>query len=167
MWLPDRRGVILLAAAAVAACGFQPVDGPGGGARGLSGQVSVNAPEDRDGFNLVRRLEKRLGRPRTARYALGYRLSISEEEQGITPAQEITRYNVLGRVDYTLTDLGTDALAGSGTVSSFTSYAATGTTLGTLTAQRDARERLAVILADRIIARLLATGGGRDGDGGT
>ena len=47
----------------------------------------------------------------------------------------------------------------SGTVQSFTSYSATGSTIATLAAQRDARARLMQILADQIAQRLAAEPG--------
>ena len=42
-----------------------------------------------------------------------------------------------------------------GRTDSFTSYSATGSTAATQAAERDARRRLMVILADRVIDRLL------------
>jgi LPS-assembly lipoprotein len=43
----------------------------------------------------------------------------------------------------------------SGSVDNFTGYSATGTTVATLAAERDAQERLMTILADQIVTRLL------------
>jgi LPS-assembly lipoprotein len=42
----------------------------------------------------------------------------------------------------------------SGSVDNFTSYSATGTTVATLAAERDAQERLMIQLADQIFVRL-------------
>ncbi|WP_330449555.1 hypothetical protein FLP41_04955 [Paracoccus marcusii] len=47
-----------------------------------------------------------------------------------------------------------------GRVSSFTSYSTTGTTISTLAAEGDARERLALMLADQVVTRLLAAASG-------
>ena len=44
----------------------------------------------------------------------------------------------------------------SGTVNNFTAYSATGSTVATLAAERDALERLMVILGDQITTRLFA-----------
>ena len=158
MWLSDRR-TFLLSLAALAGCGFEPVYGPGGDAAGLRSQIEVDAPTDEDGFNFVRRLEHRLGQPQAPRYQLGYTLRTDEDDLGITPDQQITRYNVLGQVDFTVTDVTTDSVVTSGTIENFTSYAATGTTVSTRAAQRDANQRLMVILADQVVSRLLATSG--------
>ena len=56
-----------------------------------------------------------------------------------------------------LTDTASGAQLGSGVVNSFTGYSATASTVVTLAAQRDAEERLMVILADQVVARLLST----------
>lgn len=105
----------------------------------------------------MRQLERRLGLPDVPTYRLSASIAIDEDELGITLDQTITRFNVVGEVTYTLTDASTGTAIASGTASSFTSYSATGTTVATLSAQRDARERLMVILADQITAELLAT----------
>ncbi|MBL3565900.1 hypothetical protein JMM59_12930, partial [Rhodovulum sulfidophilum] len=47
----------------------------------------------------------------------------------------------------------------SGEVDSFTAYSATGSTVATRTAERDAYRRLMVILADEMVTRLLAGSG--------
>ena len=43
-----------------------------------------------------------------------------------------------------------------GTVSNFTSYSATGSTVAGLAARQDAARRLMVVLADQVVARMLA-----------
>ena len=70
-----------------------------------------------------------------------------------------TRYNLLGRVEYALRDLQTGAVVLTGQADSFTSYSASGTTVATQAAQRDAEARLMVILADQILNRLTAEAG--------
>ena len=69
----------------------------------------------------------------------------------------IERYDVLGRATYELRDAATDAVVSSGDVESFTGYSATGTSVASLAAERDARERLMIILADLVVTRLQAT----------
>jgi LPS-assembly lipoprotein len=103
----------------------------------------------------VRRLEERLGRPGDAAYTLSLSLQTREEGLGIDPDGNTDRFNVIGVAGYVLSDRAGTQLA-SGTVNSFTGFSATGNTAVTLAAQRDARERLMVILADQITARLLA-----------
>jgi LPS-assembly lipoprotein len=80
---------------------------------------------------------------------------LREDGVGITTDQITTRFNVIGKTQYTLKRLSDDSIVTTGTVDSFTSYAATGTTVATQTAQLDARRRLAMILADQMTKRLI------------
>jgi LPS-assembly lipoprotein len=153
----DRRS-LLISLTALAACGYTPVYGPGGEAEGLRGRITIDPPRDSEGFELVRRLEDRLGAVGSD-YRLSAAIRTGEESLGITPEQVITRFSILGEADYRLTDAATGTLVASGTVSGFTSYSATGTPVATRAARRDATRRLMVILADRIVAELLATAG--------
>jgi LPS-assembly lipoprotein len=166
MWWCDRRGLIrgvlsalALALAALSGCGFTPAYGPGGAAGALTGRVLVQVPDDRHAFDLNARLEERLGRPAQAAYALDYRISTNSVDIGVSPTNAITRFNLLGRVEFTLRDLQTDAVLTTGDVRNFTAYSATGTTLATRTAELDARRRLMRILADQIVNQLVATSG--------
>lgn len=146
-----NRRTLLLSLTAVAGCGFQPVYAPGGQAEGLRGRIDIAAPSDEEGYALVERLEERLGLPRGADLGLTANIFVSEEAEGVLADGSISRYNVSGRVDWRLTRLtdGTEVLSGS--ERSFTSYAATSTTVATISARRDARRRLMVIIADRIL----------------
>ncbi|MCK4712378.1 MAG: hypothetical protein KAT26_05815 [Marinosulfonomonas sp.] len=155
-----NRRALFLSLAALGACGFQPAYGPAGSATGLRGSVEVDAPDTENGFNFVRRLEERLGQPQAAQYALSYTLELSQDDLAITQAQEITRYNVVGVVPYSVRNISTGVVVHSGTVDSFASYSATGTTVSTHTAKRSAYARLMIMLADQITNRLIATSGG-------
>ena len=97
-----------------------------------------------------------MGRGQAADYRLEAGIYLAEEALGFLPDGSISRYNVQGRVDWRLIRLADDSLALSGSEQSFTSYSATSTTVATIVAQRDARRRLMVSLADRITADLLA-----------
>ena len=66
-------------------------------------------------------------------------------------------HKVRSKVDYVLQNITTQAIVASGSVDNFTGYSATGSTVETLAAERDARERLMVILADLVTAQLYAT----------
>lgn len=143
----------------VAACGFTPAYGPGGTAAGLQGRVRVDDPYDKNAFDLVERLEERLGRPDAPRYALSYTIRTQAIGVGITPENAITRYNLTGSIDWGLTDTATGTRLTGGRVNSFTSYSATGSTVAGLAAERDAALRLMRLLADQIVTRLIATSG--------
>ena len=158
MWSSDRRGVLSLGGAlALSACGFAPAYAPGGPASGLQGRVRAADPGDKAGFDLVTRLEERLGPPANAPYALTYSISLQAVVVGVTDALAITRYNLNGFVDWQLLPAAGGPALVAGRVQSFTSWSATGSTVATVTAQDDATRRLMVILADQIVTRLLAT----------
>lgn len=141
------------------ACGFSPAYGPQGAAKGIQGSIRVAAPSDKNGFDLVERLEERLGLPAAVRYDLTYSIKTASVGVGITPEEAITRFHLNGEIDWTLTDRETGARVAGGKVKSFTAYSATGSTVAGLTAQEDAAYRLMRILADQIVTRLIATAG--------
>lgn len=151
-----NRRLFLLSPLALAACGFTPAFAPGGAATALTGTVRAADPTDRNGFDFVERIEERLGRPQDHRYDLAYRIQTETIGVGITADNKITRYNLKGVIDYALTRSGTDEKLASGRVQSFTAYAATGSTVAGLAAEEDAATRLMRILADQIVARLIA-----------
>jgi LPS-assembly lipoprotein len=155
MSLYSRR-FILLMPLALAACGFTPALAPGGAATALLGTVYVQDPTDKNGFDLVERLEERLGRPESPRYDLAYTITTETVGVGFTTDNQITRYNLKGAIDYTLTDRASGTRVAGGRVQSFTAYAATGSTVAGLAAEEDAGLRLMRILADQIVTRLIA-----------
>ncbi|TDX31893.1 LPS assembly lipoprotein LptE [Rhodovulum visakhapatnamense] len=159
----DRRAFLVsgltAAGLALAGCGFRPVYGPGGPADGLRGRIAVDAPDSVVGFLLVEELETRLGRAEAPRWRLAYSIDTESEGLGVTAEQDTTRYNITGRVGFQLRDLDSGQVVQSGEVASFTAYSATGSTVATRAAERDAYRRLMVILADEVVTRLLATSG--------
>jgi LPS-assembly lipoprotein len=158
MWSFNRR-FLLLAPLVLVACGFSPVYGPGGSAEGLQNSIRLADPTDKRGFDLVERLEEQLGRPTAARFDLTYQIDTEVIGVGITTEGEITRYNLLGSVAYMVKDQTTGATLAQGKVNSFTAYSATGSTVAGLEAEDGAKTRLMRILADQIVARLLASAG--------
>jgi LPS-assembly lipoprotein len=63
---------------------------------------------------------------------------------------------LFGTLAYQLTDSATDALVTEGRLRNFTNYSTTDTQLATLRAKEDAEARLMRILADQVVARLIA-----------
>lgn len=162
----NRRSFLVLTAlagfaslASLAGCGFTPAYGPQGPARGITGSIRAADPTDKNGFDLVERLEERLGRPGTVIYELTYTIRTKAVAVGITPQNTITRFNLEGSIDWALTSRATGIRATGGTVRSFTAWSATGSTVAGLAAEEDASLRLMRILADQITARLIATSG--------
>ena len=150
------RRMLLLAPLALSACGFVPAYGPGGAATALRGQVTTAEPQDRNAYDLVARLEERLGRAATATWRLDYTITTDRIGVAITAANAVTRYNVTGAADWSLVTLADGTIAAKGRVESFTSYSTTGSTVATLAAETAASTRLMQILADQIVTRLTA-----------
>ena len=145
----------------LSACGFVPVYGSDGTAAGLRGGVAVEGPETVEGYRLRTRIEDRLGSaPSSAAYVLTVGLSLRETGVAVTPEGAITRFTIPGAGSYALRAAGSDEVLLSGTVESFTGYSTTGSTVATQAAREDARARLAVILADLIVTRLIAAAPG-------
>lgn len=138
----------------LAACGFTPVYGPGGPGQKLFGKVWTADPKTVDDFAFVRRMTERLGPPSEPSYDLDYKLLIAVVPQAITPDEITTRYALNGSAEYTLKERGSGRVLARGQVNNFTSYSTTGTTIATMTAEQDAHDRLAFMLADQVITRL-------------
>lgn len=153
----DRRHILaLFATLPVAACGFAPVYGTNGANGSLRGRVAYRAPATPEGFRLRARLEDRLGRTERGDYLLSVRLDIDEDAVVISSASDINRFNLPGKATWTLTEPGNDTSLAQGTAQTFTAYSAFGTTVATREAQDDARDRLAIALADLVVTDLIA-----------
>ncbi len=166
----SRRGALaaLGSLAALSACGFTPVYGPAGAAYGLSGEIAVDAPEDEGSYFFVRALETRLGRATaTPSYRLSADIRVVDEELGRTPAGDITRIRLNGLLSYRLRDTKTDKVVKSGRIRNFTAYSSpvvgrgsaslAGNPVSVDSAANDALDRLMIILAENLVAELLAT----------
>jgi LPS-assembly lipoprotein len=151
----SRRSVLVLLA--LAGCGFTPALGTSGPAQKLMGAVRAADPVDQSGYDFVKRIEDRFGPPGTAQYDLTYSIESASTGVGITAEGAITRYNLTGSVTWTLLRHADGLRMAGGTVNSFTSYSATGSTVAGLTAKEDAGRRLMTILADQIVTDLMAT----------
>lgn len=161
MWWSERRALLLLLAGLpLAACGFRPAHAPGGAGQALRGQVRAADPATGRDFAFVAALEDRLGRAPAPRFLLGYDISVHERGGARVRDLGDTRFQVFGKVGFSLSDAATGAIIHAGTVSNFTAYSATSTQLATRVAQQDAERRLMGILADQVVARLLAVGPG-------
>ncbi len=136
------------------ACGFAPVYGPGGAASELSGALSFKTPETELGFRVSSALQDRLGSAETAKYEVTITLSETQSEAAVTADGDTNRFDLTGIGNWQATP-SSGGTPVTGRVQSFTSYAATGTTVATQAAERNARARLAQILADQIATDLI------------
>ncbi|MBC7133475.1 MAG: hypothetical protein H5U16_10265 [Roseovarius sp.] len=153
----DRRLFLLSGLAMLAGCGFAPAYAPGGGGAALMDRIEIAPPDTRAGFLLTRELETRIGRPANARHVLTPAISLRRQAVSIDRSNITLRYNLLGRVDYTVQDRETEAIVARGTVENFTGYSTFGTPVANEAAERDAEARLMTMLADQLVTRLAAT----------
>ncbi|SEC53418.1 LPS assembly lipoprotein LptE [Rhodobacter sp. 24-YEA-8] len=151
----DRR-TFLLMPLALAACGFTPAYQKGGPAEALLGQVRAADPDTKEAFAFVQRIEERLGRPERHLYDLDYAITTKTDGVGVTADNRTTRYNISGVVTFRISDTLSGAVLASGRAQSFTAFNATGSTVAMLAAEEDAQSRLMSILADQVVARLIA-----------
>ncbi|MGA9250835.1 MAG: LPS assembly lipoprotein LptE [Roseobacter sp.] len=151
-----KRRTILLMPLALAACGFTPVYGTGTNGGALQNSVEVVEPNDDNSYLLTRRLEERLGRATVPTYRLNITVRSEREALAVNTESNINRFNLVGIADYALIDQSTGRVVTSGRVNNFTGSSATGTTVATLAAERDAQRRLMTLLADQVVVRLLS-----------
>jgi LPS-assembly lipoprotein len=158
MSLSNRRIFLTsaLSFAALSACGFSPVYGPGGTGEGMRGALTIAAPNDANSYELVKRLEERLGRNLSAPYVVEYDITISLKDVGVTSQQEITRTHILGDIKYKVKSSATGKTVNAGNLSNFTAYSSEGSTVSTASAERDAYRRLMVSLADMMVTQFAA-----------
>ena len=153
----DRRAFLkLLGALPLAGCGFAPVYGTNGSTRTLRGRIAYRAPNTPEGFRLQTRLEDRLGRVEQGDYLLTVNIDIEEDVVVISTEQDINRFNLPGKAAWVLTEAGSDTPLAQGVAETFTAYSAFGTTVATQEARDDARDRLAIALADLIVTDIIA-----------
>ena len=149
---------LALAALLLTGCGFEPLYDPAGPAAAVSGRVEVGVIQGAPGFTLRERLVERLGLPEATQYRLEVDLAFQKQGVAITERDVTSRFDVTGTAVWTLIPLGSDRAALSGEERAATGYSAptsdASSAFAILSAQRDAEERLAVVLADRIARRV-------------
>jgi len=141
---------------AAAGCGFTPAYGPGGTAGVLRDAVRVEVGETVFDYRLRAAVEERLGAGEG--FVLTLEARVEEVAAAVTEEGSITRFNLTGVAEWRLVDAA-GAEVGAGQVSGFTGYLTTGSTVATEAARRDAEERLAVVLAEQVVARLVIVAG--------
>lgn len=149
-----RRLLVTLCALPLAACNFQPVHGPGGAGDVIRDQIRVTDPETRFDFELVSRMEDRIGTG--SAFDLSYTIVRDVRNLAIDEDEITNRVNLVGTLSFTVRPAGSDEVVQSGEVSTFTSYATTISPVADIATRRDAEDRLAVALADQVVLRLIA-----------
>lgn len=149
------RRTALLGLTALAGCGFEPVYGDRGMASAFRDHTAYITDDSVVGYRIAQRLTRRLGQSSAPTYALTVKTSITENNVAIDQNDKSTRVTVIGEATYSLTaEDGT--VIDSGIVDNFTGYSTTGSIVAIRAAEDDAYDRLAVALADQVIARVMA-----------
>lgn len=146
------RRTVLLGLMGLAGCGFAPIYG---GGAGLRGRIAFETDQSVVGFRLREQLEKRLGRSAAPQYMLKTTVRSSQRAAAITSEGDTSRFNIVGVATWSLIALDSGTQVDGGEVEAFTSYSATGSTTATQSTRDDAEARVAAILADLIVSRVL------------
>ena len=156
MW-SFRTAVVALCAVA-AACGFQPLHAPGGGAvPSVLARIDVAPIPNRLGQvvrnHLVERLTPR-GSPIAAEYRVVVSLRLSKEALAIARDDSATRFNVSLEASYDLLLISSGDIVLRGTVRSISAYNVVSSDYANVVAQRDAELRAAREVGDEMTTRL-------------
>jgi len=141
-----------------AGCGLHPLYGDSAATPHLAdtlSQVYVEQIPDRVGYQLRNELLdlfNATGRADDAAYRLRLRLNEEEQAVALQTNTNITRYNYTLRAHYELLPRGSTEIVKSGDLTTLTAYnvAAAPFLFGTVAAERDAKDRAANDLAERI-----------------
>ena len=140
------------------ACGFTPVYGPAGSGGKLQNAVSFQAPDTEFGFRVRTALEDRFGPASAEQFRVNISLTSTTDAAAIDVDGDISRFDISGVAQWVISSADGSSQT-RGDVRTFTSYSATGSTVATQTAERDARTRLAQALADMIASDLIIAAG--------
>lgn len=154
-WSDRRQFLCLLpAVAAMAACGFTPVYGPGTPVTQLRGRIQLPVFDTRLGFDMFERLEQRLGPTNNPLFSLHLETTVNEQGLAISQDNAITRYNLRAESSYGLIRMSDNTQVFAAIARAFTAYSATASVYATRVAARDAERRIAISLADQIATRI-------------
>jgi LPS-assembly lipoprotein len=162
MWCSRGASVTALVLS-LAACGFTPLYGPDAPASRMAGRVEVATLQGAPGFRLREQLTGRLGPAIEPTHRLEIALDLEQTGVALTEQNFTTRYNVVGTADFRLVPLAGGPPVLTGQVRAITGYSApaseTASAFATLAAERDAEQRVARDLADKILQRLALSAG--------
>jgi len=152
------RILALVAALAVAGCGFQPIHGQRSAASSEAlATIDIGLIADRTGQmlrnELLRQMQPRGGRT-PARYALSVSMGESLQNLAIRKDETATRANLILIARFSVTSRSDDKKLFSGTARSVNSYNILTSDFATLSAREDARRRGVQQLASGIKERL-------------
>jgi LPS-assembly lipoprotein len=158
----NRSIFLFVASLLIAGCGFRPLYGTGdtGAGQGVGTELAsiyVEPLSERVGYELRNNLLDLMNaQSRTEGAAYRLKLNLREELTGVAirPNASITRYNYTLIVHYDLLPAGKSDPAHSGNARSLAAYNVALSPYATVTAERDAKDRAARDIAERIRTEL-------------
>lgn len=154
-----RHGLLGLLLTVVAACGFEPVYAPNGGALSTAlREVSIEQPPGRVGQAIRLAILDGIGdreRGIQPRYFLRTQMKVSTERVAIQADESAARINVIVDVNWQLQDSGGQTTFEQGQVRRTVAYNVVADTYATLVGQRDAERLAGQQVGEAIRTRLL------------
>ena len=147
------KKIIYAALFLISSCGFSPLNSDIN-PRTLLEVVSVQEPNTQSEFIFYSRLTDRFGEFGD-RYVLNYSISTSSEDSALNFDGTPHRIKIVGSVSYSLKDINNGAVLISEEEEMHLSFSNSGSTAAVLNAERTTNEQLVVLLADKVIDRLV------------
>jgi len=173
MLCPNRIAVVVFGLALLSGCGFRPLyseTATGDGVLAEFAGVEISPISDRLGQNVHNHLLDMLnprGRPARPTYRLKVELQESIQKLAVRRTALATRANLLVGAEFWLVDTSNGKTVTSGTADVVSSYNILDSEFATLSAENNARDRSALLIAQDIRARIGVYFAGRGGAGGS
>lgn len=141
----------VLAAGALAGCGFTPLYATPGVSPGLS-SIAISTPKGRVGYLLREELDDALAHNKDAapNWRLDLEITQTRDPFGLRRDDVAERYELGLRVRYTLTEISSGRVAHTGAVVSHVSYDAADQPYAGIAARQDSQQRVAADIARKI-----------------
>lgn len=159
----NRTGLLLVSLAfLLSACGFQPLYADRQDKRSVAedfAEVQILPISNRTGQILRNELIDRMnpnGPPSDAKYTLEVRSAVTKQTLGIRIDETATRANMNFSASFRLVEVSSGAVVYKNSTAATTSYNIVSSDYGTISAERNARKRGALLVADNITVRLAA-----------
>ena len=147
------RKIIYATVFLLSACGFSQLNNNTNPQKLLE-VVSIQEPNTQNEFIFYSRLTDRFGEFGD-RYVLNYSISTSSEDSALNFDGTPHRIKIVGSVSYSLKDIKNGAVLISEKEEMHLSFSNSGSTAAVLNAERTTNEQLVVLLADKVIDRLV------------
>ena len=147
------KKIIYAALFLISSCGFSPLNSDIN-PRTLLEVVSVQEPNTQSEFIFYSRLTDRFGEFGD-KYVLNYSISTFSKDSALNFDGTPHRIKIVGSVSYSLKDIKNGAVLISEKEEMHLSFSNSGSTAAVLNAERTTNEQLVVLLADKVIDRLV------------